>query len=193
MTNAINQLSAAVVRDFCTLCNKAHEYWLNHLGLFDNNPREAELSESIAKDEWARLYKISHEYALLQIIKLHDKADMNGSFNLGIDYMLKYGDWPNSAHSLLEALAKELDNFAKQLLSVRNKILSHNDLATIAAGARLGAFNKGDDEKYFQALQEFVDVVHGEVFGVPYPFSRTVRNDIAFFLRTIKPCPVKKQ
>ena len=112
---------------------------------------------------------------------------MNGKITLGIDYMLTYGGWPDSVRSRLAELAKELGGFADQLLDVRNKIFSHNDLATIVAGAPLGGLAQGADEKYFKDLQEFVNIVHSEVIGGPLPFCNLVKNDIAFFLRTIKP------
>jgi len=187
MTESTHAISASVVRDFCALCDKAHEYWLNHVELFDKNPRNSELMKSIARAEWDRLFTISHEHSLLQIVKLHDKAVMNGNITLGIDYVLTYGGWSDSILPRLKALAKELNGFADQLKGVRNKILSHNDLATIVAGATLGDFAEGADEKYFKDLQELVDIVHGEVIGVPNPFSNTVKNDIAYFLRTIRP------
>lgn len=187
MTKSKQALSAAVDLDFCMLCDKAHEYWLHHLELFDNNPRNTELMKSFAGEELVRLSIISQEYGLLQLIKLHDRAVMNGNITLGIDYVLTYGGWPDSVCRRLEALAKELGDFAKQLLGARNKILSHNDLATIVANATLGAFAAGDDEKYFEALQEFVNTVHDEVIGGPWPFSYLVKNDVAAFLATIKP------
>lgn len=187
MTKSTHAISASVVRNFCALCDKAHELWLNHLELFDNNPRNDELMKSIARDEWLRLSIISQEYSLLQVVKLHDPAVMNGNITLGIDYVLTYGGWSDSVRSRLKELAKELGGFADQLRGVRNKILSHYDLATILANAPLGAFAKGADEKYFKDLQDFVHMVHGEVIGVPYPFSNNVKNDIAYFLRTIKP------
>jgi len=183
----MHALSAPAVKEFCNLCNRAHELWLNHLELFDNNQRNAELMKSIASREWERLSVISQEYSLLQVIKLHDKAVVNGNITLGIDYVLKYGGWPDSVRDRLEALEKELDGFASQLRSVRNKILSHYDLATILAAATLGGFAKGDDVKYFEDLQEFVNIVREQVVGGPYPFSNNVINDIAYFLRTIKP------
>uniref|UniRef100_E6QP16 HEPN AbiU2-like domain-containing protein n=1 Tax=mine drainage metagenome TaxID=410659 RepID=E6QP16_9ZZZZ len=187
MTKSKHALSASVVLDFCTLCDRAHECWLNHLELFDKNPRNAEFMKSFAAEELSRLSIISQEYGLLQLVKLHDRAVMNGNVTLGIDYVLTYGGWSDSVRPRLEALAKELGDFAKQLLGVRNKILSHNDLATIVAGAPLGAFAKGDDEKYFKALQEFVNTVHDEVIGGPWPFNYLVINDVAAFLSVIRP------
>ena len=183
----MHALSASVVNEFCNLCNRAHELWLNHLELFDNSPRNTELMKSIASCELKRLSVISQEYSLLQVIKLHDKAVMNGNITLGIDYVLKYGGWSDSVLSRLEALEKELNDFADKLRGVRNKILSHYDLATILAGAPLGGFAMGEDVKYFKDLQEFVNIVHDQVVGGPYPFSTNVINDIAYFLRTIKP------
>jgi len=192
MTKSTHALSPIVVREFCGLCNRAHELWINYLELFDNNPRNDELMKSIAKDEWARLRTISHEHSLLQVVKLHDPAAMNGNITLGIDYVFTYGGWSGSVRSDLEKLKKELDRFADPLRrGVRNKILSHYDLATILADAPLGAFAKRADEKYFKDLQEFVDIVHGEVIGGPFPFSNNVKNDIAFFLRTFKPQQIR--
>ena len=91
--------------------------------------------KSFAGKELERLSIISQEYALLQLRKLHDKAVMNGNITLGIDYVLTYGGWSDSVRPRLEVLEKELGKFAKKLLDARNKILSHNDLATIVAGA----------------------------------------------------------
>jgi hypothetical protein len=187
MTKSVHGLSASVVRDFCTLCDKAHEYWINHLELFDNNPRNAEICNSLAGKEWERLSVISQEYGLLQIIKLHDKAVMNGNNTLGIEYVLTYDGWSDSVRLSLETLAKELRDFAKQLVGARNKILSHNDLDTIVAGAVLGDFADDACEKYFKDLQDFVNMVHNEVIGGPWRFDDRVENNVAEFLATIKP------
>jgi hypothetical protein len=143
--------------------------------------------KSVAGKELERLSIICHEYGLLQIVKLDDKADMNGNFSLGIDYVLKYGVWSDPVRSRLEELAKELKDFASKLHDARNKIVSHNDRATSEKNVPLGMFDIGADEKYFNALQEFVNTVHGEVIGGPWLFSDLVKEDVAAFLATIKP------
>lgn len=184
----MHALSASVVVEFCKLCGWAYETWLNHCELFDKNPRAVELQRSLAGDALARLSVISQEYALLQVVKLHDRSVVGrGNVTLGIDYILTYGGWSDSVRAHLEALAIELNAFALQLRDARNKSLSHNDLATIVAGATLGVFANGADEEYFKVLQEFVNTVHGQVVGGPWPFDDLVKNDVAAFLATIKP------
>lgn len=180
-------LSASVVVEFCKLCGWAYEAWLNHRELFDRTPRAAELQKSWAGNALARLSVISQEYALLQVVKLHDRAVVSGNVTLGIDYIVTYGGWSDSVRAHLETLATELNAFASRLRDARNKSLSHNDLATIVAGATLGAFANGADDEYFKVLQEFVNTVHEQVVGGPWPFNDLVKNDVAAFLATIKP------
>ena len=155
MTKSMHVLSASVIVEFCKLCDWAHEVWLNHRELFDNNPRATELMNSCAGEEFARLSIISQEYSLLQIRKLHDKAVMNGNHTLGIEYVLTYGCWSNSVRDRLKALAEELNGFASLLRDTRNKLLSHNDLATIGAGAPLGGGRKRRRCEVFQGSPSF--------------------------------------
>jgi len=110
---------------------------------------------------------------------------MNGNVTLGIDYVLTYGDWSDSVRVHLETLKKELESLADQLREARNKILSHYDLSTILAAAPLGRFAEDDAERYFKTLQVFVDTVHNEVIGGPWPFCNLVENDVAAFLARI--------
>ena len=180
-------LSPSVALEFCKLSGWAYEAWLNHRELFDLNPRAAELQKSFAGDELARLSVISQEYSLLQIAKLHDPAVVSGKITLGIDYVVTYGAWSPGIRTQLESLRTKLNAFGDQLRDVRNKSLSHNDLGQIVAGATLGAFQAGDDELYFQSLQELVDIVHREAVNGPWPFSDLVKNDVAAFLALLRP------
>jgi hypothetical protein len=176
---------APVVVEFCKLCGWAYETWLNHRELFDDNARADKLWQSWAGDTLARLSVISQEYSLLQVAKLHDSAVVSGKITLSIDYVVNYGAWSAPVRSRLEALQIKLNGFGSQLRNARNKSLSHNDLAAVVSGAPLGAFAKGEDEAYFQTLQELVNIVHGEVVGGPWPFDSLVKNDVAAFLAVL--------
>jgi hypothetical protein len=182
----MSALSPAVVIEFCKACGWAYETWLNHCELFDKNARKEDLQKSFAAETLARLNIISQEYSLLQIVKLHDRAVVSGNITLGLEYVVTYGGWPKPTLDKLESLKNKLDGFANQLRSARNKSLSHNDLAAIAAGATLGAFPAGTDAVYFETLQDFVNVVHNEVIGGPWPFNDLVKNDVSAFINMLK-------
>lgn len=180
-------LSSHVVVEFCKLCDWSYQVWLNHLAMFDDNPRSSELRTSVAADAFLRLRTISHEYTLLQIAKLHDRAVVAGEVTLGIEYVLKYGGWDQPTLDRLNNIATKLEVLAKNLRSVRNKLLSHNDLAAVLSGAPLGEFKKGEDTLYFAALQGFADVIHASVVGGPFPFDDLAKNDAIAFLSIVKP------
>lgn len=178
-------LSPRIVTEFCRLCGWAYEAWLNHRELFDDNPRATELRDSHVGHAFARLSIVSQEYSLLQVVKLHDYAVVAGKVTLSIDYVLTYGGWSDPILQKLKALAERLEGFAAPLRSARNKVLSHNDLASVLSESQLGAFEKDADIAYFETLQEFVNVVHEEVIGGPWPFNDMVKTDIADLLAAI--------
>ena len=179
-------LSRVVVEEFCKLCDWSFQVWLNHRELFDDNPRAADLQKSMGAEALSRLRTISHEYTLHQIAKLHDRAVVAGEVTLGIEYIVKYGGWNQPVLAKLTDLAGKLNEFAQGLRTVRNRALSHNDLAAILSGSVLGEFAEDEDVKYFNVLQEFVNVVHAEVIGGPSPFDDLVKNDVAALMAMIK-------
>ncbi|MDZ5457542.1 AbiU2 domain-containing protein [Azohydromonas lata] len=182
----MSALSPLVATEFCKLCNWAYECWLNHRELFDENPRASELQQSHASHAFERLSIISHEYVLLQIAKLHDNAVVAGQVTLSVDYVLRYGGWDPVTQDQLNAIAVQMDHFQKNLRSVRNRLLSHNDLSAVVSGSPLGDFQPEDDNKYFAALQEFVNLVYDRTIGGPYPFNDLVKNEVADFLAQLK-------
>lgn len=60
-------------------------------------------------------------------------------------------------------------------------LTAHNELATIPAAVRLGAFPLDADIEYFRHLQEFVDIIAGG----PRPFADLMRNDAQVFLEAL--------
>ncbi|WP_298236573.1 hypothetical protein [uncultured Azohydromonas sp.] len=181
----MSALSARIVEEFCKLCDWSYQVWINHRELFDDNHRTPELLQSKGAHAFERLRKISHEYTILQIAKLHDGAVVSGNITLGIDYIVKFGGWSPAISLELERLAGQLSSFSKQLRAPRNQLLSHNDLAAILSGNPLGEFNPGEDIKYFEVLQNFVNIVHNEVMGTPFPFDDLAENDAEILMAMI--------
>jgi len=185
----MNVHSPIVVEKFYDLCNRAYRDWRIHKILFVDNPRKKELETSVAGHGLEQFSILSQESILLQIAKLHDPAVQKDRINLGIDYMVKFGGWEKSINTKLQDLQAKLKEHELKMLKIRparNRYLSHNDLETILSGEVLGAFDDGEDDKHFKALQEFVDVVHNSVIGGPIPFSEDagrVTTGLLWFFR----------
>ena len=181
----MSALTPRVVKEFCKLCDWAYEVWVTHRVLFDDNPDINLMMQGKSAHLLERLSIITHEYSLHQLIKLHDPAVQVGRVNLSLEYVVNYGGWDQKTISILrplhDTLIKEL---ASRIRPARNRCLSHNDLKTVLDDSSLGKFDKDADCRYFEALQEFVNVIHDKSIGGPYPFNEIAKND-ARFLRGV--------
>jgi hypothetical protein len=179
-----------IAKIFCDLCNWAYECWITHRKLFVDNPDNNFFDEK-APYFHERLQKISHEYALLQICKLHDRADSRYkravSYSLTIDYLIDYFPWGDDKESIKQ-IAKKLDELNCRLNPARNKVIAHNDRDTLLRGEPVGGFREGLDNEYFQSLQEFVTRVHEKWVGGSYLFKdmNAAEADAQEYLEVLK-------
>lgn len=180
----MNPISPDVAKQFCELCNWSYECWVTHKRLFDKNVK-TETTIGRAKYFTARLSVITHEYALLQICKLHDPAIQKSAVNITIDYIVRFGDWGQDAERINSHVLRLTTLFDK-LKSARNKVLAHNDLEAIMGAAALGEFPEGLDDEYFLVLQELVNAVHKKWFDGPYMFNDLVGADVEEFLLVLE-------
>ena len=172
---------------FCELCNWAYESWVTHKCLFDAN---ATPDNNIGRSPYftQRLAIITQEYALHQIAKLHDPWKQRNSINLTIGYVVECGGW-GEHKSQVDQITARLNDLHEAIRPARNKILSHNDLHTAVGNAALGRFAEGDDDSYFDALQDLVDLVHDRWIGGPYPFNDLAVADAHEFLHLLEQPP----
>lgn len=176
-------MTKEIALKFCELCNWVYESWITHKALFDDNcKKEDTIGRCVHFTH--RLSIVTQEYSLQQIAKLHDRAIQNGSENLTVDYVMTFGEWCEEREDL-ERMVTMLNTLKEKILPARNKILSHNDLKTILADRHLGEFPKGEDEEYFQILQNFVNMVHDRWLGGPYPFNDLAETDVHEFLHLL--------
>ena len=179
-------LSNVVVTEFCNLCNDAYTSWLTRKYLFDLNPDFAEFKHPHYEHFFQRLSDITQKYWLHQLAKLHDPAVQSGQINLTISYVIEYGQWDSDTATILKDLQSKMISLASSIKMARNKLLSHNDLASILTGGPLGAFDPGEDVKYFDNLKQFANLVHDKVVGGFFPFDDFVQNDVEIFVHCFK-------
>ena len=177
-------MTKEIALKFCELCNWVYESWTTHRTLFDNNQKK---EKNIGKcfDFTSRLSVITQEYTLQQVAKLHDRAIQGKSTNLTIDYVIRFGEWGERLEDI-ERISAQLVALWEKIISARHKILSHNDLETILANEPLGGFPKGEDEEYFETLQDLVNVIHERWLGGPYPFNDLAEGDVHEFLHLLE-------
>ena len=181
----MHKLPMPVIIEFCNHCNWAYQTWLLRKTLFDDNPYAANLQKSDAGAALKLLSIVTHEYAILQIMKLHDPDKTYGKPNLSIKYILSNGSWSEDILSQLQILAIRLEEFAEYLHLARNKILSHLDLNTTLSHSILGNFPKGRDTQYFEDLLIFANTIHKEVCSEPYVFDDLIISDTEDFIRAL--------
>ena len=181
------RVSREIATAFCGQCNWVYEVWITHKHLFDENSTPAD-NIGRAQDFTVRLAKITQEYALHQVAKLHDPWKQGSSINLSIDYMVKLGEW-GSKQARINAICARLEQLHMSIRPARNKILSHNDLETVVNDWTLGSFPKGVDEQYFDALQDLANEVHLHWTGELYPFDDLAIADAREFLLLLESAP----
>ena len=183
------RLSREIAVAFCDQCNWAYEVWVTHKSLFDDNPnRDANISR--AHDFIVRLSRITHEYALQQVSKLHDRGEQRGHLNLSIDYVVRFGEWGDKQEQI-DAIRTRLEQLHEYIRPARDKILSHNDLETVVGNHTLGDFPKGIDVQYFKALQDLANEVHLRWTGKLYPFYDLAISDVHAFLHLLELAPLR--
>jgi hypothetical protein len=179
-------LTQQLLDEFNGLCNHAYDAWVMHRTLFDDNPRSEQLNEHGTGPFFSNLFDITQAYVLHQICKLHDEALSHKRANLTIDFVVRFGPWDDGAKAELVSSKERLDNFAQQHLRLlRNRALSHNDVETILANEPLGAFPDGDDRRYFEELEGFVNTAANAMLGHPEPFHLMAESDVFLFLNRL--------
>ncbi len=186
-----HEISKQAAEAFCSQCEWAYEVWITHKCLFDDNPAPEE-NLALVRDFTIRLAKITQEYALQQIAKLHDPWKQGRHINLSIAYMVEFGNWGADQDRIKEISAR-LNQLHEYIRPARDRILSHSDLATATDNRTLGSFPKGVDDEYFVALQEFANRVHLQYVGELYPFDDLAISDAREFLALLEAAPRRRR
>ncbi len=186
--SARRAVDAQVAEKFCDLCRQTHVAWTIHRKLFEDNPLLSRLGRSRALDFLRRLNPITQEYALHEIVKLHDPAEQFGRENLTIEYVIQFGQWDPQSLRRLNDLRLEMETLlpvkdkAQGIGAARNRVLSHNDLEAVLNDQTLGSFPLGADQQYFEKLREFANIVSERWLSGPFVYDDLAEADVQGFL-----------
>ena len=170
-------LTPAILHSFIAQCEWTYEAWATHRALFDDNSSRCSEEPTRADNALGRISRMTQEYVLLQISKLHDPATQGSNENLTIAYLVKFGDWDSSFLARLQECQARLEVLANQLRGARNKLLSHSDISAALAGESLGAFKADEDIGYFTELQTFANLLQENVSLSPLDFNPSALGD----------------
>ena len=168
---------SATIRAFIAQCEWTYEAWSTHRALFDDNSRPQSEVATRVVNALGRISRMTQEYVLLQISKLHDPATQGAHVNLSIAYLIEHGDWEDSRLVRLKDCQARLGELADQLRGARNKLLSHLDLGAALAGEPLGAFEADEDTEYFAVLQELALLLQDGELSSPLSFDSSALSD----------------
>ena len=172
-----------LIRQFAARCQLAFDTCILHKELFDRNIEHGYMKIEPFYNLFGLISHVTQEHSLLQIVKLHDPAfDNKGNANLSIDYIIEQGTWADEVTTELRNLRNVMKGLYKLIKPARHKALCHNDIASILAGKILGDFEKDGDEPYFDALENFLDLIHQHSFGEAFKFDRSLKSDIKTFI-----------
>ncbi len=174
------------IKCFCDICVWIYRVWETRRIMFDDNVYIDELCDSYLARHVELLSTVTIEYLLQQIVMLHDPATQGPNENLTLERVVEFGPWNGATRAQLRRLKNDLDGLAVHLKPARNKLLAHIDLPTAMSGVVLGAFPEGDDARYFDNLQQFVNVAHENTLGGPHPLHVSMDcNDAHVFVEAL--------
>ncbi len=95
-------------------------------------------------------------------------------------------EWTDETRRQLQSANDALMAFGDKIASARSKLIAHTDLPSRMDVVALGAFTQDEEVAFWQSLQQFVNIAHGEAVGGPFEIDApTVDGDINTLLHCL--------
>ena len=167
----------AVVTKFAEQCGWVWTTVQQYRLLFEQGELRLRLLDRVASNYFRFLHTILRDYIYLQFTRITDPAETFGRENLTASYVAERIAWPPAVEGALREKLGELLDFRRKILPARNQLVVHPDLQAHASDVSFGAFPEGDETRFLQNLQEFVDIVHEQLFGCRLPLDAVTYGD----------------
>jgi len=127
---------------------------------------------------FARVNNLLIDFLFLSVARLHDPASSSGQSNVSANYIVEQIEDGETKGKLTKLLA-DMALFVQKHKQARNKLLAHNDAASILDSAgNIGGFESGDDEVYMMNLRCFATIISEHYFNEPFLYADLAANDV---------------
>ena len=165
-----------IVKLFCDDCIWIYAVRQHFRDLYESGEERRNLLAEISQGFFGDLNVILQEYILLQKAKITDPASSGkNKDNLTSNYLASM-EWDPDVKAKLDLINVRLMSFRKKIVEARKKYLAHSDLKSHLMQKNLGSFTENEEDDFWEALQEFVNVAHGATFEGPYPINAVLQN-----------------
>ena len=121
----------------------------------------------------------------LAVGRLHDPACSQGHANLSVNFLMEHPELASGTREKLETLTTTMADFAKIVKDPRNKLLAHNDLASIALSGNMGDFLPCRGDIYIECLRQFARTVSEDIRSEPFTYDDIAANDVSAVVRVL--------
>lgn len=167
----------AVVKKYCEQCGWAWTIRNQYRVLYERSEKRLRLLDHVAHDHFSFMHSVLLEYIYLQLAKLTDPAKTGRHDNLSAAFVANELSWPPEIAAKLQQLLTPLHAFRERIILPRQKHIAHAGLQEHLSCTPLGGFPAGEDDQFFETLQEFVNTAHEYLVGDPYPLDAVSIRD----------------
>ena len=158
-----------VLNEFYNLCVEARGDFDLYRSMFENDPKKTTLCVDYAPCFFNDFGRIITRSLVLHVCHT-DPAGSGSKFNPTTNYILQNLTWPTAVRANLARYNDLLMIFRAKVESARSKRIAHTHLhSQMNRLGAMGAFNRGEDAKFFADLQSFFDVAYRHVFAASAP------------------------
>ena len=138
----------------------------NFRKLFEDERTHA-LLKSTASDFFHFLNELLINDFFLKTARLLEGQNFKDDKNITVDLIVNLSIWNDEQKTALYEYKNVFDGFYKKIKKARSKIIAHNDLKIYEDDSIefLGEFEVGLDQEFINALEQFCNYIHKEVFG----------------------------
>jgi len=138
--------------------------------LSEGSPQDYKLMNEFAGAFLGDVQEVFHDYVLLRMCVATDAPSYEAQpgvyvENLSLENILAEAKLPAPLAAELRAKVDRINEIVKPIRKARDRIIAHTHKENALRNHSLGQFKEGEDEEFFDLLDEVVNAIHRETHG----------------------------